>query len=534
MNPQSLQASFTLRGRNPDVLTCIANLSNDEVFTPPDFANRMLDTLAEAWAARHGGANLWADSSVKFLDPCTKSGIFLREITSRLNHGLEKEFPDLEQRVNHILTRQVFGLAITQITSLLARRSVYCSKHATGKHSIAKGFATDAGNIWFQRLNHTWWDARCKFCGAPQGIFDRQDNLETHAYAFIHTDNIKARLAEIFGGNMQFDVIIGNPPYQMTDAAGGGVDASIYHLFVDQAKRLDPKFVSMVIPSRWMAGGRGVGDFDGFRARMLSDHGTRELVDWEVMSEAFPGVDFEGGVCYFLWDKSYKGSARVKTIRGDSVVESIRMLDEFDVFVRDSRAVDILRKVLAHGEKSISDILTNTEPFKFESNFAGYSLKKRAGDLPMYLISGGKRIIGYVGRNEITKNPELIDTWKVLVARGYGERGAKPANVLGKPWIAPPPSVCTGSFMFFYLSSEAEALSLQSYFATKFFRFLVSLRKITQNAFRSTYTWVPVQSWDKAWTDKALFKKYKLTEQEIAYMDSVIKPMDLSAMGENE
>jgi site-specific DNA-methyltransferase (adenine-specific) len=525
----STQASFALRSRNPDVLTCIANLSNDEVFTPPEFANRMLDTLAEAWAANHGGANIWADKTVKFLDPCTKSGVFLREITSRLTKGLENEIPNLEKRVNHILTRQVFGIGITQITSLLARRSVYCSKHATGKHSIAKSFTGDDGNIWFKRLKHTWDEGSCRYCGAPKEIFDRKEGLETHAYAFIHTDNIKTRLAEIFGGNMQFDVIIGNPPYQMTDAAGGGVDASIYHLFVDQAKRLDPKFVCMVIPSRWMAGGRGVGDFDGFRSRMLGDHGTREVVDWEVMSEAFPGVDFEGGVCYFLWDKSYKGPARVKTIRGDSVVESTRMLDEFDVFVRDSGAVSVLRKVVAHGEQSIAEILTNTEPFKFESNFTGYRLKKKAGDLPLYLIASGKRTIGYVGRDEITKNPDLIDTWKVLVARGYGERGAKPANVLGKPWIAPPPSVCTGSFMFFYVGSEREAKSLQSYFATKFFRFLVSLRKITQNAFRSTYTWIPAQSWDRAWTDKALFKKYKLTEQEIAYIDSVIKPMELDS-----
>lgn len=528
------QVSFSLRGRNPDVLTCIANLSNDEVFTPPEFANRMLDTLAGAWAANNGGADLWANSAVTFLDPCTKSGVFLREITSRLNKGLSNEIPDLRKRVDHILTKQVFGIGITYLTSMLARRSVYCSKHANGPHSIAKAFASDQGNIWFKRMEHTWVGGRCKFCGAGRSTFDRPQGLETHAYAFIHTDDVSARVAKIFGGNMQFDVIIGNPPYQMTDAAGGGVDSSIYHLFVDQAKRLEPQYISMVIPSRWMAGGRGVGDFDGFRSQMLGDRKIRELVDWEVMSEAFPGVDFEGGVCYFLWDRSYSGSARVKTIRGDSVTEASRMLDEFEVFVRDSRAVDVLRKVLAHREPSIADILTNTEPFKYESNFTGYHPKKHPGDLPMYLISSGKRNVGYIGRDEITKNAHLIKTWKVLVARGYGERGARPANVLGKPWIAPSPSVCTGSFMFFYVGSEAEAKSLQSYITTKFFRFLVSLRKITQNAFRSTYTWVPMQTWDRIWTDKALFKKYKLAQNQIDYIESVIKPMDLGATEDNE
>jgi site-specific DNA-methyltransferase (adenine-specific) len=210
------------------------------------------------------------------------------------------------------------------------------------------------------------------------------------------------------------------------------------------------------------------------------------------------------------------------------------MLDEFDVFVRDSRAVEVLRKVLTHREASIADILTNTEPFKYESNFTGYHQSERCGDLPIYLISGGKRTIGFVGRDAITKNTQLIDTWKVLVARGYGERGAKPAKVLGKPWIAPSPSVCTGSFMFFYVDTEEQAKHIRSYIATKFFRFLVSLRKITQNAFRSTYKWVPMQTWDKTWTDKALYKKYILTQDEIDYIESVVKPMDITEASADE
>ncbi len=203
------QVSFSLPGRNPDVLTCIANLSNDEVFTPPEFANRMLDTLTETWAANNGSAVIWADSSVRFLDPFTKSGVFLREIASRLTKGLAAEIPDLQKRVDHILTKQVFGIGTTYLTSLLARRSVYCSKHANGPHSIAKGFFSGAGNIWFERTEHTWVGGRCKFCGASQKALDRGEGLETHAYAFIHSDNIKARVAELYGGDMQFDVIIG-------------------------------------------------------------------------------------------------------------------------------------------------------------------------------------------------------------------------------------------------------------------------------------------------------------------------------------
>jgi site-specific DNA-methyltransferase (adenine-specific) len=277
-------APFTLRGRNPDVLSCIANLSNDEVFTPPELANRMLETLTEAWAANNGGASLWADKTVRFLDPCTKSGVFLREITSRLVKGLAGEIPDLQERVNHILTRQVYGIGITHLTSLLARRSVYCSKHARGRHSIAKGFASDAGNIWFERTEHTWDGTKCRYCGAPKTIFDREEGLETHAYAFIHTDDIKTRISELFGGDMQFDVIIGNPPYQLKGGAGGTSDSSIYHLFVEQAKNLAPRYLSMVVPSRWLAGGRGL---DEFRREMLNSRKLLRLVDFPVSREVF-------------------------------------------------------------------------------------------------------------------------------------------------------------------------------------------------------------------------------------------------------
>jgi site-specific DNA-methyltransferase (adenine-specific) len=292
----SEQASFTLRNRNPDVLTCIANLSNDEVFTPPELANQMLDSLTQAWAEDNYGANLWEDKNVKFLDPCTKSGVFLREITTRLIDGLEEKIPNLENRVNHILSKQVFGIAITTLTSLLARRSVYCSKKANGEHSIAKSLQSKAGNIWFERIEHTWNKNKCVFCGAPKNILDREISKENYAYEFIHTNDVKNRINELFGDDMQFDVIIGNPPYQMKGGAGGSSDSSIYQLFVQQAINLNPKYLSMVVPARWMAGGRGL---DDFRAQMLGDGNIKQLTDYPDSSDAFPGVQIKGGVCFF-------------------------------------------------------------------------------------------------------------------------------------------------------------------------------------------------------------------------------------------
>ena len=518
------QAGFTLRGRNPDVLTCIANLSNDEVFTPPEFANRMLDTLADAWAAAYGGESIWTKPDVRFLDPVTKSGVFLREITTRLIAGLADEIPDLQTRVDHILTRQVFGIGITRLTTLLARRSLYCSKFANGEHSVATGFTTETGNVWFERVEHTWNGAKCSFCGAPRALFDRDKGLENHAYAFIHTNNIKARIGELFGAAMQFDVIIGNPPYQMTGGAGGSSDSSIYHVFVEQALNLDARFVSMVIPSRWLAGGRGM---DDFRKTMLKDGHVSHLVDYTKMSTAFPGVDFEGGVGFFLYDKQYNGRCKYTLFQGDSEFPTVeRDLGAHDIFIRDHFAVGILDKILSKGEPSISDILTNREPFKLESNFRDFEDTRRQGQIAIHYTDKGKRSTGYMDRDVITKNLDLIDKWKVMVPKAYGERGAIPAMVLGRPLISAPPSVCTGSYLFFHCDSEHEAASIASYYSTKFFRFLVSLRKITQDAFRPMYTWAPQQPWNQTWTDHALYEKYGLSESEREYIESVIRPME--------
>ncbi len=520
----STKASFTLRNRNPDVLTCIANLSNDEVFTPPELANRMLDTLAEAWAAANSGADIWADKTVRFLDPCTKSGVFLREIASRLTRGLADDIPDLEKRVNHILTRQVFGIGTTYLTSLLARRSLYCSKYANGQHSIAKSFTSDAGNIWFERLEHTWSDTKCAYCGAPRAIFDREQGLETHAYAFIHTNDIKTRVAELFGGDMQFDVIIGNPPYQMKGGAGGTSDSSIYHLFVEQALNLDPRYAVFVIPSRWLAGGRGM---DEFRASMLTSKHIRKLVDYTKMSTAFPGVDFEGGVGYFLWDRDHPGDCDYTLVLGDQEQPAVvRRLDEFDIFVRDTRAVSILKKIQALAERSMRDLVSGDTPFGLATNFDDFVDKPFEGALKLHVSVRQKRVVAWIKDSAVTKNRQLIPVWKLFLPKAYGERGAIPANVLGPGIVADPGSVCTQTYVVAGpFSSEEEAVSCDSYLRTRFARFLISLRKITQDLPRATYSWVPQQKWDKSWTDDVLYEKYGISEDEIAFIESMVRPM---------
>lgn len=538
------QVSFSIRGRNPDVLTCIANLSNDEVFTPPEFANRMLDTLAEAWAAGNKGANIWADSSVRFLDPCTKSGVFLREITSRLTKGLADEIPNLEERVNYILTQQVFGIGITNLTSLLARRSVYCSKHANGPHSIAKGFDSESGNIWFERVEHTWANGKCTFCGASQSALDRGAELETHAYAFIHTDNIKTRLAGLFGGNMQFDVIIGNPPYQLNDGGYGTSAAPIYQMFVEQAKTLEPRYLSMIIPARWFAGGKGL---DEFRESMLTDNRLRSIDDFLSASDVFPGVGLKGGVCYFLWNRDYPGPCRVATHFKDWPVSTANrpLLEEgADVFIRFNEGLSILKKVVAvesgatHSlslpeSKRFDRMVSSRKPFGLETTFKG-KVAKGAGDVLVYQNGG----TGYIPRRSISTGADLIDKWKVFAsyaAPGTGNRDTYPHRIISTPFLGEPGSIssetylCIGPF-----DSKSEAECALSYLSCRLTRLLILLHEPSQHVTRKVYSFVPTQEWTRRWTDEDLYAKYGITASEIAFIEKVVRPMDLGGVSEDD
>ncbi len=534
----TVKAGFALHGRNPDVLTCIANLSNDEVFTPPEIANRILDTLAKAWALNNGGANIWADPAVTFLDPFTKSGVFLREITSRLIKGLSSQIPCLEERVDHILTRQVFGIGITHLTSLLARRSLYCSKHANGPHSVARSFGTDQGNIWFERTEHTWIDGRCKCCGASRKTLDRAEGLETHAYAFIHADHVKTRITEMFGGDMQFDVIIGNPPYQLNDGGFGTSAAPIYQLFVEQAKALEPRFLSMIIPARWFAGGKGL---DEFRESMLKDNRMRSIDDFLSASDVFPGVGLKGGVCFFLWDRDNPGLCRVSTHFKDWPVSTTTrpLLEEgADVFIRFNDGLSILKKVMAAetGDsaslslppaKRFEQLVSSRKPFGLETTFKGKA-SQRPGDLLVYQNGG----TGYLARDSVSTGTELIDKWKLFAgyaAPGTGNKDTYPHRIISTPFIGEPGSIssetylCIGPF-----DSKLEAESALSYLSCRLTRLLVLLHKPSQHVTRKVYTFVPTQEWTRPWTDDVLYEKYGITDSEIEFIEKIVRPMDLT------
>ena len=541
---------FTRRGHNPDVLTCIANLSNDEVFTPPTLANQMLDLLAKAWAEANDGTDIWADPNVTFLDPFTKSGVFLREIVRRLTNGLATAIPDLNERVDHILTRQVYGIAITRLTARLARRSVYCSKHANGSHSIAKSFTTEDGNIWFERTEHTWTggtsefhsdppigeetvagaNRKCAHCGANERDYARGGDLESHAYALIHTNDARALVDDLFGDSVHFDVVIGNPPYQLSDGGYGTSAAPIYQMFVEKALSLAPRFAVFITPSRWFAGGKGL---DEYRKKMLSDHRMHDIVDYPRLYEAFPGVKIRGGVSYFLWDRDYDGPCTIQTMwDGQPIGKPVaRYLDAYDILVRRNEAVPILDKVRARHEPTLDARVSSSKPFGLRTNYKGKPTPSRISD-PVKLFANQR--IDWVDRSAIPLNDSWIDEWKVLMTAVQGTSAAVETKFLSKPIIAGPGTACTETYLVAgRFAAEEEANRYAMYLRTRFVRFLVSLRKPAQHATRDVYAFVPDVPLDRDWTDVLLYERYCLTTDEIGFIESQVAEHDAMLFDEN-
>lgn len=493
---------------NPDVLNCLANLSNDEVFTPPEVVNHMLDLLPQ---------QLFCSTETTFLDPATKSGVFLREIAKRLLVGLEKKIPDLQQRIDHIFHNQIFGIAITEMTSLLSRRSLYCSKYPDSKYSVTH-FENEEGNVRFKRIQHTWKGKKCQFCGASKSEYGRDASLESHAYEFIHTELPE----EIF--NMKFDVIIGNPPYQLKDSGYGKSAKSIYQLFVESAKKLNPRYLSMIIPSRWFCGGKGM---DDFRKEMLSDKRIRKLVDYENFRDVFPGVDLAGGACYFLWDRDNEGTCVVVNRTSSSDSQNERYLDEYLVFIRSNKAISIVRKIQsAHTGEYMDKTVSVSKPFGLRTFYD----PKETG-IPCQFIQ--KIGLKYADPKDVIDSQNLLDKWKLLVPRSpiAGQTDfSKPVGFYydGNTRIVPPGTCCTESFIVaFASSSKEEVYSFKTYLYTKIVRFLLLQCVVSQDVTRDKFRFVPsLNRYEGVYSDELLIKRWNISPDEWDYIDSKISSVE--------
>jgi site-specific DNA-methyltransferase (adenine-specific) len=494
---------------NPDVLTCLANLSNDEVFTSPKLANQILDLLPK---------QIWQNKNSTFLDPVSKSGIFLREITKRLIKGLENEIPDLQTRIDHILKNQVFAIAITEITALLSRRTLYCSKKANGKYSIASIFNDEIGNIKFDQTNHKWQNNKCVFCGANQSAYDREEELETHAYQFIHNNNPD----KIF--NMKFDVIIGNPPYQMSDGGFGKSSKPIYHKFIEQAKKLNPRYLTMIIPARWYNGGKGL---DEFRNEMLNDKRISKIHDFPSTNDCFSGLNIRGGVCYFLWERDYNGDCEINTHKKDIITSSITrpLLEEgFNIFIRYNESIKILNKVREFKEPSFNTIVSSRKPFGLATNFSDF-LTERSSKNDILLHRFGDN--GYISEEKIINNHDLVKKYKILISYASPGDDSYPHLILSKPIVSEPNSCGTETYIVVGpFDNEAQSKNIANYMLTSFFRFMILLAKSTQHVTKKTYIFAPLQEFDQEWNDEKLYKKYSINDEEINFINSLIRPIE--------
>lgn len=495
---------------NPDVLSCLANLSNDEVFTPPQLANQMLDMLPQ---------KLFSSPDTKFLDPCTKSGVFLREIAKRLIEGLADTIPDLQARIDHIMHHQLYGIAITRLTSMMSRRSLYCSKSASGKYSISQ-FDDEDGNIRYRDIKHSWVQGKCQYCGASQEVYDRGDDLESHAYKFIHTDN-----PNTLYNNMTFDVIIGNPPYQLNI----GVEKEnyaipLYHKFIQQAKKLKPRYITMIIPSRWFTGGRGLEDF---RSEMLGDDRIKYIKDYIDSKEVFPGVDVSGGVNFFLWSSNYKGPCKYVNVVNGRETTSIRVLNEYKVFPRYNQSLSLIKKIQKKEKHNLSPWISSQTPFGFITTYRGDENSFK-GAIKLY-SSGG---ITYVKKEDVSRHQDWIGKYKVVFSKATCEHAGTPDKtgryrVFSTMWILNPNEVCTQSYLVggvFERKTEAE--NYLSYLRTSFVRALMLPTLSSQDISADKFQFVPLQDFSKPWTDEELYKKYGLTDEEIQFIESMIRPME--------
>jgi site-specific DNA-methyltransferase (adenine-specific) len=520
---------------NFDILETINNVGNDEVFTPLKICNQMLDILPN---------DVWLNPNFKWLNPVDKNGVFLREIAIRLDKGLAEWEPSTLKRRKHIFKNMLFSIGLTRFTAQVSRRTVYyCSKankSFDGKldenqspvngYAIGNGswFSNEEGNIITPDAEHSFVKGKCQFCGISQNSkYTDSNQVEHYAYQFIHQENINNYFGYKFlkeNREMKFDVIVGNPPYQLKVNDGGkGLGAvPIYQKFVSLAMALNPKYLTMIIPSRWFSGGVGL---DDFRSEMLNDKRISTIVDYNDSRECFPNYDINGGVCYFLWNRDEINERCKYTYVSNGVsYTSLRKMNEFEIFVRNTKALKIIEKVIGKKEQSISEIVSAQTPFGLNSNFRGK--EKPFLDSLMYFSSDG---VSYVSKNDVTKGKDLIKDFKVMLPKITSEHAGIPDKngkykVLTPLKILKANEICSQSYLIVGpVTTLNEANNLKAYLETKFARFLLLISIPGMNISKDKFRFIPLQDFTSSISDKELYKKYKLDWEDINTIETLIK-----------
>ncbi|HDZ53030.1 hypothetical protein LCGC14_0408280 [marine sediment metagenome] len=512
-----------------DVLDTIANLSNDEVFTPPKLANQVLDLLPK---------HVWSDSSLKFLDPCVKTGVFLREIVKRLMVGLKDEFPDVVERREHILRNQIYGIAITELTALMSRRTVYCSSDATREpnpdfpencYSAVK-FDEPEGNIAFPLVGHNWPEKKgiiapstsCAVCGAKYSDFtgDDREGMENYAYPFIHMD-----IQEIFG-EMQFDVVIGNPPYQIgkNSADKNNAARSIYQCFVEKGDSLRPRYLSFIIPSRWMNGGRD--EVSTVRDVVFGSGKTRHLVDHRFEGDIFPGVKVPGGVCYFLLDRQYTGGFEYTYHSAEFTGSVSNVENPSQNFYRDPRSSSIINKVKSKCIDSMNTVVSSQKPYGLRNNFPAQP--GRLHNSVEVITSSG---IEYADADLIRDPMSNLCKYKIFLSKTTSENGGKinsdgARRLFSRIIVGEPNQVCSETYLAIgSYDEENSANNMMQFLRTRFVRYLAGCRIDTQNISKDKFDLIPLLDMSRSWCDAELFEFFDLSIEEIELICSTIKEM---------
>lgn len=325
--------------------------------------------------------------------------------------------------------------------------------------------------------------------------------------------------------NMKLDAIVGNPPYQELDGGNNASAMPVYQHFINVSRQIKPNYISMIMPSRWCVSGRGL---DSFRESMLTDNHFAKMFDFRNGGDCFPGIRIGGGVCYILWDSSYNDNKlEITNMPKTTVLPQLRPKKEFglDFLIRDNIVRSIIYNVATMGEPKMSALSFSQKPFGFRTNFMEF---KKSGDIKLY-TKKEKNGFGYVSREEVTKNAEFIDEWKVVTSRSTSVPEEDNGQVLREvqTFISEPGSIVTESYVVVAsFNKELLAKNCLSYLKTKFFRILCQVTIVSPDVSARTFDLVPIQDFTKPWTDEELYKKYNLTDEEIQFIESMIKPME--------